>query len=373
MKSSSSKYLSRLDHLRFFAALLVLVWHATHYKNITSTSYVPLWPLSVFEEGHTGVALFMTLSGFIFQALCRGHDIKYFEFIRNRVLRIAPLFVVWTLFLFYTGNVDPVKLFVAILGLIDQGTVPGVGWTIIIEFQFYLIFPFLLVFNQKYGLRYLVGLVVLAIIFRFGVWYTKETVQALSYWTIFGRIDQFILGMIGCELYHRYSKSLGNPFILVGLAISWLSFFQLFNSLGGYYNNGGYPTLSPIWIYFPTLEGLLYSLITASYLSLENPIPKVIDRSLAWMGTLSYSFYLNHLFIIEIMYKVSTTYGLKPVGFGQGLLFAVFVCLPVLTVVSAITYKLIEQPFLSLRRNYLYRPAERTGEITEAKKMGTYG
>ena len=99
----------------------------------------------------------MTLSGFIFQAICRNRQIIYFEFLRNRILRIAPLFLVWTLFLFYTGDTDPSKLFVAILSLLNRDAVPGAGWTIIVEVQFYVIFPFLLVFTRKYGIRYLVG------------------------------------------------------------------------------------------------------------------------------------------------------------------------------------------------------------------------
>lgn len=373
MKSSSSIYFSRLDHLRFLAALLVLVWHGTHYSNITLTSYVPAWPLSLFEEGHTGVALFMTLSGFIFQALCRGHKIEYFAFIRNRLLRIAPLFAVWTLLLFYTSEIEPDKLFAAIVALLDRGTVPGVGWTIIIEFQFYLIFPFLILFSRKYGVRYLAYLVLLALVLRLGVWATKGTIQNLSYWTIFGRVDQFLLGMIGCELYHRHSKFLGNPAVLLGLVAGWLGLYHVFNVFGGFYGMGAYPSRSSLWVGFPTLEGMFYSLITASYLSSRVTIPGIVDRSLAWLGALSYSFYLNHFFVIENMYKLSEKVGLVPVGFGEGLVFALLVCLPVLTLLSMATYNLIELPFLSLRKGYLGPMLEQTDMAVEAKKLGAYG
>lgn len=114
MRSSSTKYFSRLDHLRLLAALMVLFWHSMRYfKQVPTTELPAFWPLSFAQEGHAGVALFMVLSGFIFQTLCRGKEVNYFEFIRNRVLRIAPLFIFWTLLYFYTSDVDPAKLFIA--------------------------------------------------------------------------------------------------------------------------------------------------------------------------------------------------------------------------------------------------------------------
>ena len=285
MESSTAKYYSRLDHLRFIAALLVLVWHSIHFQNVAPTSYVPtFWPLSILEEGHTGVALFMTLSGFIFHALCRNRKIIYLEFIRNRILRIAPLFLVWTLYLFYTENIDPTKLAVAMLALLNRDVVPGVGWTIIVEFQFYLIFPFLLSFSLRYGIRYLIALVVLAMLFRLGTWYTQGSVQVLAYWTIFGRIDQFLMGMIGSELFFRYPRQIGRLRVLISLLVAWIVLYQRFNSLGGFYNHSGYPSPSSIWVYFPTLEGIFYSLIAASYMALDRKIPRLVDKCLSWLA-----------------------------------------------------------------------------------------
>jgi peptidoglycan/LPS O-acetylase OafA/YrhL len=353
LRSSTSEYLPRLDHLRFLAALLVLVWHAVHFNNQIATAYVPrFWPLSIFEEGHTGVALFMTLSGFIFQAICRNRQIIYFEFLRNRILRIAPLFLVWTLFLFYTGDTDPSKLFVAILSLLNRDAVPGAGWTIIVEFQFYVIFPFLVVFTRKYGIRYLVGLLLLAILFRSGVWYAQGTVQSLAYWTIFGRFDQFLLGMIGCELYFRRPHWFAQGSLLLATVVLWLWLYHRFNRLGGFYNIGTYPTKSLIWVFLPSVEGLFYAVITASYLGLNKTLPRFLDKSLAWLGSLSYSFYLNHLFVIDVSYKICTALEWKVTRFTDALIFALLIVFPPLVVISAATYYLIELPFLSLRRRY---------------------
>jgi peptidoglycan/LPS O-acetylase OafA/YrhL len=353
LKSSTSQYFSRLDHLRFFAALLVLVWHAIHYNKQIPTSYVPgFWPASLFEEGHTGVSLFMTLSGFIFQAICRNQEIVYREFLRNRLLRIAPLFLVWTFFYFYTTNVDATKLFVALVGLLNRDAVPGVGWTIVIEFQFYVLFPFLLAFTAKYGLKYLCGLIVLAVLFRWGVWYRQESTQMLSYWTIFGRIDQFIFGMIGCELFFRKLHWFRRPYILICMTLIWVWLYHRFNSLGGFYEIGGYPSKSPIWIILPSLEGFFYALITASYLGWGVKLPVFVDKSVAWLGSLSFSLYLNHFYLIEILHKLIADQGWIYSGPSSAVAFALLIVLPPLVVVSAATYYLIELPFLSFRRNY---------------------
>jgi peptidoglycan/LPS O-acetylase OafA/YrhL len=357
MESSTHTYYSRLDHLRFVAALMVLGWHAMHNPGIVPTSNVPnFMPLSLLEEGHTGVSLFMTLSGFIFYTLCRGKRIVYGEFLRNRLLRIAPLFVVWMLFYVYTMNLDVVKIAVATFALLNNGAAPGVTWTVIVECQFYLLFPFLMAFAMERGIRYLLGLVALLVLIRTSVWYTEGSVQALAYVTLFGRLDQFLLGMVASELWFRHRHALGRVWVLALVVLAWVVVYHRFNQMGGYWNNGGYPSPSPVWIVLPTLEGLFYGLIIASYLAMRLPVPRLLDAGLARLGTYSYSFYLNHLVIVTACARICTQLGWKMNGMTDGLIFTFAVALPVLALVSAFTYHLIEAPFLELRRPYLVTP-----------------
>ncbi len=66
MKSCSGAHYIGLDHLRALAAFMVFTWHFTHSINGFAVCYdfTPvLPPLALLDEGHTGVALFMTLSG----------------------------------------------------------------------------------------------------------------------------------------------------------------------------------------------------------------------------------------------------------------------------------------------------------------------
>lgn len=348
MRATSGAYFGRLDHLRFIAALMVITWHAVHYTG-TPTTYVPsIWPLSFLEEGHTGVALFMTLSGFIFYSLCRDKKVIYWEFIRNRVLRIAPLFLTWVFLWYQTSGWDPVKTLVAILAFMNKPNVLEVGWTIVVEFQFYLLFPFLLLFSRNYGIRYLFGLLLLLMSLRIGIWWLKGSVSELSYWTIFGRMDQFIWGMIGAELYFRYPKFLERPWIPLSTLIVGSFMYHRFNELGGLEGTNSYV----LWIYMPALEGGGYALLTASYLASNVRIPNSIDKGLSWLGMLSFSLYMNHMLVIMFMSKLLARLGWTFDNFAGGMVFALLVCAPLVVLVSIGTYYLIERPFLSIRRNY---------------------
>ena len=97
MKSSSGQYFQSLDHVRAIAVFTIFVWHFIHFDNGQLASPL-VFPFSFFTEGHTGVAIFMTLSGYLFAKLLDGKRFNYFAFLRNRFLRLAPLLIV------YIGN-----------------------------------------------------------------------------------------------------------------------------------------------------------------------------------------------------------------------------------------------------------------------------
>ena len=80
MKSSSGTHFIALDHVRALAALIVFTWHFLHSFDgyPIPFEYVPMLPpFALLDEGHTGVALFMTLSGYLFAKLLAGRRISY--------------------------------------------------------------------------------------------------------------------------------------------------------------------------------------------------------------------------------------------------------------------------------------------------------
>ena len=96
LESSEGRYFYRVDHIRALAAFIVFVWHFIHSVKgyPVKFNYSPsIFPLSILDEGHTGVALFMTLSGYLFAKLIGDRQINYRSFIYNRALRLLPLFM----------------------------------------------------------------------------------------------------------------------------------------------------------------------------------------------------------------------------------------------------------------------------------------
>jgi|GEM_PF-4028732 len=94
MKATSGEHYVALDHVRAIAAMLVFVWHFLHGLHGSPVPFegTPVWgPLVLFDEGHVGVALFMTLSGYLFAKLLDGKRVVYHLFFWNRALRLMPL------------------------------------------------------------------------------------------------------------------------------------------------------------------------------------------------------------------------------------------------------------------------------------------
>ena len=354
MKTTQHTYLSRLDHLRFFAAALVVLFHYFHTQLGDLRSGNPL--VSLVDEGHTGIALFMVISGFIFTVIAGDRHIHYGGFIKNRVLRIYPLFI-FAVFLQLLGWLMPFR----------SETVPLSPyfvqlWTIWVEFQFYLIFPFLLAFSRRHGSRYLWAWLGLLVLVRALVFAASGSVRFVAYETIFGRLDQFIIGMLLARLWQARATQAGGA-VAPSLSPLWLALAGLAVLLGlhAFSRKVGFSELaSPFWIIWPALEAALWAGFVWAYLCTRWPGPQAlrqgVDRALAALGAVSFSTYVLHNLVIAA-YKAH----LPPLATGAGpvadALATGALLLPVVLALAAVTYQLIERPFLALRGSYLRQAA----------------
>lgn len=317
--------------------------------------------LSIFRQGWTGVSFFCVISGFILTHIYIDRKISYGAFIKNRFLRIAPLYVVVVYLAFYVSDWDLLALTLTTLTGLSRGGLPsiaGAGWTVLIEFQFYLLFPFILVFHKKYGARYLAGLLVTSLLIKAAVWNATGTVQLIAYYSIFGRIDQFLIGIAAAVAIRNVSvqRWLGNAYVsaavlLIGTAAALL-LFRWFNAKGGLLNFDGnpWPSKSPVWVGMSAVEGVIYACITIGYLH----IPAVrmaswLARAMAHLGKISYSIYLIHILTLASLYPLISRMGWTPTTFEQSLLVCVGVVMPCLAVAATLTYHFIELPFMNMR------------------------
>lgn len=353
MKSSSGDHYLALDHVRALAAFLVFTWHFTHAGHgfPVPFEYTPaFFPLALLNEGHTGVALFMTLSGYLFAKLLDGKTISYRWFLWNRALRLLPLLAIVIVVVGVQqvqAGVDPWHYVLSIAKGVVLPTLPNGGWSITVETHYYLLLPVLLYMFRRslwLPLLALVGFVAV----RYTLFLERGEIQTLAYWTIIGRADQFVLGMV---MFHLRERMAGRHWLAAGVGVAFCAVFWTFDSLGGFYRIPSYPSPSLLWVVLPTIEGLAYATLIAWYDGSFSPARSGMSRFIGIIGTYSYSIYLLHFFIVfraaEFVHHTIMDLSSFPVAVAwAGVAFLGMVPL------GYLSYRFIEAPFLRLRKTY---------------------
>lgn len=354
MKSSTGQYFVALDHVRAVAAFLVFVWHFTHGEDGYPVAFegAPLvFPLSLFDEGHTGVALFMVLSGYLFAKLLDGKRIDYLAFVRNRALRLLPLLllvIVGAGFVHhFRGGEDLHYIKVMATGFV-MPVLPNGGWSITTEFHFYLLLPLLLYLTRRW--KYSLAFAVLAMIaVRTLLYMQLGEMQTLSYWTIVGRIDQFMLGMLA---FQARDLLRGRHYLFIGALAAFCLFYWWFDMMGGLYWFPTYPSDRPLWIVMPAIEGAAYAVMIGWYDSSVAQKESWFSKFLATVGNYSYSIYLLHFFVV---FEMSKFVDKRIVGLDNFYVAMVAAALSFLLMVPVgyLSFRFVEAPFLKMRRKYI--------------------
>ena len=364
MQTQQIPYLSRLDHLRFLAASLVVLFHFFHFTHGDLKSGNPL--ISLVDEGHTGIALFMVISGFIFTVIAGDKDIHYAGFIRNRIIRIYPLLIVAACLQLFVSTYNDHRNygFLQLLGWLMPFRSETIGlspyfqqmWTMWVELQFYLLFPFLMLFARHYGSRYLWGVLGLMFVLRALVFAASGEVRYIAYETLFGRLDQFVVGMLLGRIWVAKDNSqVANSFHIMwlpaaaALVLTGLHLFSL--------NVGFAEIKSPVWVVWPLIEGGMWGCFVWVYLQVRWPGPvalkSALDRGVAALGAVSFSTYVFHNLVLAAYTKHGGIVHFTGIDTFDNILTGMVVVIPLVLLMSAITYHLIEKPFLSMRRSYL--------------------
>lgn len=349
MKSSSGKYFIGLDHVRAVAAFIVYAWH---FNTVNNGHFAPppAFPFSLLTEGHTGVALFMVLSGYLFAKLLDGETVAYRSFLWNRFVRLAPLLTVVIVIVGlqkYSAGGNLTAYTKRILYGAIKPSLPNGGWSLTAEFHFYLMLPFLLFLTRRWKFS-LFFVLMAALIGRTILYHRMGQIQTLSYWTIVGRVDQFLLGILS----YQFRQTIAGKHVLALCTLFLFAvFFWYFDSLGGFYRNPSYPSPSSIWIYMPTVEGLAYGVAIAWYDNSFNHSTGAISRFIALIGTYSYSIYLLHFFVVFKISNAINDYVIHLSSFLLVLPFSILCFLPMVPI-GYISYRFIESPFLRYRTIY---------------------
>jgi peptidoglycan/LPS O-acetylase OafA/YrhL len=365
MRSPNIRYLPAVDHLRAYAALLIVFYHGLHLFSYHARFHQdfgidhwlqPANPLlAALAEGHTAVALFMVLSGFILTLGALDGGVSAWGFIRNRLLRTYPLFL---LLVFagiaafpdrftWSGFVQTIGGFGNLRGALVTPPFSSMLWTIAIEWQFYLLFPLLVPVLRSDWTRQVLGLVAVLLLFRGVAVLAGGNSRDIGYLTIVGRLDQFLIGMWAAWAYRTWPLSRRTGALLAGAALAAVvTALALFNAAGGW-------PATPAWkIAWPTLEALLWAAFVIGYVAVANNAQGLWSRAVARVGEISYSIYLVHFIVIWMLVRYDLPLAFTGRFAVDALLETGLVALPVTLAIATLTYTFVERPFLRLRGRY---------------------
>ena len=355
-------HLTQLDALRAFAILAVMVRH--------------FWPeiQPDIDLGSRGVRLFFVLSGFLITGILlrsrmaadalpgsRGYAIRHF-YIR-RALRIIP---VYCLTLAVTGMIgigavrnflDWHLLFGTNLHFALQGHYGGPAshlWSISVEEQFYLLWPWIIFFVPLVRLPMVLGGVVLVgPVFRLAGYLTGVNWVALNVLPM-ASLDSLGLGALLAWFYAAKAERLPalrqtlRRLALVAIPISLIGWTHRSVNVpywGGWvrlvFEDTAWAVLS-LWLIDGAAQGF------------RGTLGRVLEwRPLVYLGTISYGVYLFHLFVPYTWKLLSTAVGL-PVLSTKPLQFLVWSLVAVS--LAAVSWHLVEHPINNLKTLFPYSP-----------------
>lgn len=341
---SKKDHFKALDGLRGLAVLFVLLSHSSN-RNMFFHEY-----LNFQKIGLIGVYLFFVLSAYLLDrqiaiALMSGNSKRkyWMNYFLRRFLRIYPLFVLSILVHFlvtvigFETDISTIKEIILHVLLIDG---QSVFWSIPVEFKYYFISPLFMVFchyvlkwDFKMTILFFVSLIIgsIALQYKFNFY----TISTLRYLPIF--LIGTIMSVV--ELLRRQKGGVVNFNLISALGISSLviicmTFPYYFNQVFDVKVNFQH------WKFYCPYAILWGSILYAS--KYGSRFLKVLFelKFLRFLGVISYSAYLFHMPILEILSS-------DKIAIDQN--FRIYLFFILTLSLSSLTYLLIEQPLSKIK------------------------
>ena len=359
--------LDSVQGLRGLAALLVALYHCAGIQKAgldpSRTAEISLLS-GIWDRGYAGVDLFFVISGFIMVYVTHGkrYNRKNIgHFLYNRVTRIYPLWWIFAsimalYFLISYGqlaapdHVSEVKslgYFVKSLLLMPQQHVPilAVGWTLIHEIYFYVIFAGFLFFDRNKLPLLLCGwmaLILLGALMGFNYTSARDYVSLMtSLLTL-----EFIAGAFAALLITREIIKFEKTCLIMGV-ISAIVAMMFYTDTSFDLSKWG-----RVAVYTIPFTLIIYGAVICEKKGYIN-----YPGFLVSLGDWSYSLYLSHFLVFLTIRRVleyaapflPDELHYQAEGWIDNLVFTV-VALTATIMFSALCYKFIEQPLLKLSR-----------------------
>ncbi len=346
--STGHKKLNLLQVYRGIAAILVVLFHLND-MSIERLKQVTFFNL--FQAGWSGVDYFFVLSGFIMVYVHRsaiGKPDQLKSFLVKRTVRIYPIYWIITLIVLafflvvpsFANNKDlSIQHILASLFLLPQNDKPilDVGWTLIYELFFYLLFSIAIWFKPKYSVPILSSWLFVTMLHYLKV--VNFGGEAFLLNIVFGNMNlEFVLGCLAGYVVIKFGTKISkNRWILFGAAnLGYVALLIL-------------TAVNKLEIDRMSTFGVLAALLIVGSASIDlNDSPKV-PKILTYLGDASYSIFLLHSPIVSAITKVLQKANLGKYYDG---FFAPALVALITVVAGCIFYSLIEKPLtVYLRKN----------------------
>lgn len=367
-------YFENLDGLRFLCFLSVFLFHSFHtdFDYIKSAGLYHFITSDVFGNGNLGVNFFFVLSGFLITYLLieeknlNGQiDIKKFWI--RRVLRIWPLFYLCVAIGFFlfpmakaafgeqpneTASIAFYLTFTNNFDFIEKGlpdaSVLGVLWSVAVEEQFYVVWPvFLYLFPiKRYWIPFAI-VILCSLLFRL----MNNNYQAHEYHTL-SCMGDMAIGAFGAWLVstNMNFRRIIQRLHIAAISLIYSSFFVIFlyrDEILSYKNTF-------LSVVERSIIALIIILIILEQSFSENSFFKLSKfKWLTKLGTISYGLYCLHFVGILIVTTLTRKFSFNT-ELWQVLIVDTLVALTLTILISSMSYRIYEKPFLKLKNRFAY-------------------
>lgn len=360
VENRNMQLLPNLNPLRFFFALLVILYHVPFFFENRGLAYYDGQP--IFHRGPEAVYGFFTLSGFLIIRLLylekiNTGKISIKNFYVRRVLRIFPLY-----FLVLIGGMLYYNVFLEAIGipykpegkynivhaclmyiffipniareLYRPGGILEILWSIGIEEQFYIVIaPALTIIRSKLFVP-LLALVTLVyfLIFASDVFPFLKEYNFLYFY--------FSAGGLIAILQEKFLMVSKIPLVIKVVVLC------LF---GAYFFTNIFIDLPEGWYHFIGMTLFSFFILCVSF----EPLFVIKNRLLNYLGKISYGIYMFHAFLMQLMGFIIIKLHKKLILSDLTIILLSYVLVIIATlIVSHFSYQYFEKRFLKLKSKY---------------------
>jgi peptidoglycan/LPS O-acetylase OafA/YrhL len=330
-------YFKKLDFLRAASVFIVLLSHWIHDCHVDELALLD-------NRGVYGVNLFFTISGFLItRNLTKVYSTTNFKnalynFFRNRVLRLFPAYYLLLVFLFLAQLVggfwvvDNYKDYLWFVFYIPNFYIYFYGWnypsinmawSLAVEEQFYLFWPFVTYFFRKH----LLWTFIILIAFGFYFQYLFDFYKSNRLFP-FGNLSYLGGGALLSLFHEKFSSK--NALIVLGIAILTIVFFNQNNIL----------LELGIATSFVCLINIFCKDMIAPFESFFS------NKHILYIGKISYGIYLYHRFLPHFINTLLTKFNIH---INNKIVFASLFF--IIYIIAHLSYKYYESYFLKKKQH----------------------